>query len=131
MRAVGPRRVGDQRRINERMGNVRSDQTYAAPDASPPPFVTSRVQSAFGTGPPALRRFPKQGDLSPRTVAVDHHESRKTASLVAVGRRHFSRQVRSANDVSKPLTGEAGDHFGLRDAWYVARSLARSAVYYN
>lgn len=58
-------------------------------------------------------------------------ESRKTGSLVAVGRRHFSRQVRSANDVSKPLMGEEGDHFGLRDAWYVARSLARSAVYYN
>jgi len=39
---------------------VAYDQTYAAPmaAASPPPFVTSRVQSSFGTGPAASLASP-------------------------------------------------------------------------
>lgn len=84
----------DRRKNGE---GIRSDQTYAAPDTSPLSFVTSRVQSAFGTGPP--RRVASLNRAIYRCVQLPSITANPGKHRgLAVVRRHFNRQVRSAND---------------------------------
>jgi len=98
-RQTGPIGAG-RKRIDERTGKVHTytHETYAAPmaAASPPPFVTSRVQSSFGTGPaaslPQTRRFI---GATAYAVAADSQTNpgkcRSQPLAFALDRRRFKR----------------------------------------
>jgi len=108
-------------------GRVRSDQTYAAPTPHLRLLLLCVCKVHLGRG--QSRRFPKQGDLSSRIyvhVYVRVYVYRRRFVSTNPGkrgesRRHFNRQVRSANDVSSPLKEtERGGRGRERGQFWVA-----------